>query len=295
MRNNIATLLGLLALTACSSGSGDLETVESGATDAAANTGAVGPETASTFAGNASAVIDIWEDGGTTFGIFVPTDDGVYTAEAAAELGRNELLDYLFLSLEDTYDVAAVDALVAGLSAVDRTDRPTLLVRLPTIDRDGEAVTRQRVQEVLTRGADGVIFPHIRSPEMAASTVGFFEDLGADVWSPDNPDGTIVSMLMLEDGEAVAAAEAIADVGGYSLLSCGIGSLGGDLGSPEAADEGCLVVQGQAERVGMPSMQLAFTMEVLEQRIDQGYTAMLMQLNDETADIIRAGQAATGR
>ena len=250
---------------------------------------------ASAFSGDGSALIDIWSGGGTTFGVFVPNEDGVFTVEGAAELAGNELLDYLFLDLEGNYDAAAVDVLIEGLSTVDLAERPTVLVRLPTIEQAGEELTGQRVEEVLLRGADGVIFPHVLSPEMAAATVGFFDAIGAHVWSPDNPDGRIVSMVMLEDREAIEAAAQIADVGGYSLLSCGIGSLGNDLGSPEAAEEGCLVVQNNADRVNMPSMQLAFDTDVLERRIDQGYRGILMQMNDGTADIVRAGRAATGR
>ena len=250
---------------------------------------------ASAFSGDGSAVIDIWSGGGTAFGVFVPNEDGVYTVEGAAELAGNELLDYLFLDLEANYDVTAVDILNEGLATVDPAEQPTLLVRLPTIDDAGEELTGQRVEEVLARGADGVIFPHVMSPEMAAATVGFFAAVGADVWSPDNPDGRIVSMVMLEDRVAIEAAAEIADVGGYSLLSCGIGSLGNDLGSPEAAEEGCLVVLENAERVNMPSMQLAFDTEMLERRIDQGYRGMLMQMNDGTAAIVSAGRAATGR
>ena len=250
---------------------------------------------ASAFSGDGSAVIDIWSGGGTAFGVFVPNEDGVYTVEGAAELAGNELLDYLFLDLEGNYDATAVDILNEGLATVDPAEQPTLLVRLPTIDDAGEELTGQRVEEVLARGADGVIFPHVMSPEMAAATVGFFDAIGADVWSPDNPEGTIVSMVMLEDREAIEAAAEIADVGGYSLLSCGIGSLGNDLGSPEAAEEGCLVVKDNADRVNMPSMQLAFDIEMLERRIDQGYRGMLMQMNDETAGIVNAGREATGR
>lgn len=247
------------------------------------------------FAGDASRIIDIWTDGEFAYGVFVPNQDGVYTVEGAAELAQNELLDYLFLDLEANYDVTAVDILEEGLATVDPADQPTLLVRLPTIDDAGLELTGQRVGEVLARGADGIIFPHIMSPEMAAAVVGFLADVGADVWSPDNPEGSIVSMLMIEDDEALALATEIADVGGYSLLSCGIGSLGADIGSAEAAEEGCLVVKDHADRVNMPSMMLAFTLEALDQRIEQGYRGILMQMNDETENIVRAGHAATGR
>ena len=40
-----------------------------------------------------------------------------------------------------------------------------------------------------------------------------------------------------------------------------------------------------ADRVNMPGMMLEFTMEILEQRIDQGYMGILMLMNDETEDI----------
>ena len=55
--------------------------------------------------------------------------------------------------------------------------------------------------------------------------MSFFEEAGADVWSPSNPDGTVIAMLMIEDPGALAAVAEIADVPGYSVLACGIGSL----------------------------------------------------------------------
>jgi len=263
------------------------------------------PMATATFSGDGSALIADWADGGYAFGIFVPSagpmrdEDGnrlpaTYTPEAAAELAQNDLLDYLFLNLEGSYDVASVDALVEGLATVSRDERPTLLVRLPTIERDGEEVTRQRVEEALAHRADGVVLPHIRTPEEARLAVSFFEDIGADVWSPANPDGRIIAMLMIEDGGALAAAAEIAETPGYSVLACGIGSLGGDLGDRDAAEEGCMEVLGHANRLGMPSMMTA-SAEILQQRIDQGYRGILLQMGDDLQEIIMAGRAATGR
>jgi 2-keto-3-deoxy-L-rhamnonate aldolase RhmA len=295
MGRNITAVLALFALAACGSDAGD-----------AGDAGDMGDTAVtSTFAGDGSALIADWADGGYAFGIFVPSagptqdEEGnrlppVYTAEAAAELAQNELLDYLFLNLEYAYESAAVDAMVEGLATVSREDRPTLLVRIPTIEADGEELTRQRVAEALAHGADGVVLPHIRSPEEAALAVSFFEDIGADVWSPANPDGKIISMLMIEDGGALAAAAEIADTPGYSVLACGIGSLGGDLGDRDAAEEGCMNVKGHADRVGLPSMMTA-NMQILERRIDQGYRGILLQVGDDLAEIIMAGRAATGR
>ncbi len=256
-----------------------------------------------TFSGDGAALIRNWAEGGYAFGVFVPSAQpmvdgtgnrrpGVYTVEAAAELGRNELLDFLFLRLDGAYDVVAVDTIVEGLSTIDRANRPVLLVG---IDRESEALTRQRVEEVLVHGADGVIVPHIRSPEDAALAVSFFADIGADVWSPDNPDGKIIAMLMIEDGDALAAAENIAATDGYSVLACGVGSLAGDLGDSEAAEVACTAVKGHADRLGLPSMMTAFDREMLMQRIDQGYRWILMLMNDETSDLVRTGRSAAER
>jgi 2-keto-3-deoxy-L-rhamnonate aldolase RhmA len=250
---------------------------------------------ASDFTGDASAIIDLWNSDELAYGVFVPSADG-FTVELAEELGGNEYLDFLFLDLEaNPYDITAVHNFVEGLSRIDAADRPTLLVRLPTIETAGYDLNRQQTEEVLAAGADGLVYPHIMSVEMATRVKTVWDNLKADVWTPDNPDGTIATMIMVEDREALENVAAIADVGGYSLLSCGIGSLSGNLGSPEAGEAGCLQILAQANRVGVPSVQLAFDTEVLQRRIDQGYTGILMQMNENMPNIVRAGWAATGR
>ena len=158
----------------------------------------------------AASLIDVWTRGFPAFGVFVPSEqprrdvDGNrlpphYTIDGAERLGRDQLLDYLFLNLESAYDAAAVDTLVAGLARVSAEERPTLLVRIPPIEQDGEQAARARVHDALTRAADGIVLPHIRSPEEARVAVRFFEEAGADVWSPSNPDGHIIAMLIIED------------------------------------------------------------------------------------------------
>ena len=75
-------------------------------------------------------------------------------------------------------------------------------MRIPTIERDGVELTRARVNEVLAAGADGVTLPHIRSVDEAKTAIGFFQDAKANVWSPSNPAGTTIAMLMVEDPRA---------------------------------------------------------------------------------------------
>ena len=254
----------------------------------------------------ATPLIELWASDVPAFGVFVPSEqsrvdaDGnrlqpLYTIEGAERLARDPLLDFLFLNLEGAYDAAAVDTLVAGLATVSAEERPTLLVRIPPIERDGEQAARGRVHDALTRGADGIVLPHIRTPAEARVAVRFFEEAGADVWSPANPDGRIIAMLMIEDPGALETAQAIADTPGYSVLSCGIGSLTGTLDGDRAAGEaGAAVVLRHATRVGRPSMMTANRVN-LAHRIDQGYLGLLFQMGDDTARTIRLGRGTAGR
>ncbi|HTM35043.1 MAG TPA: hypothetical protein VL263_27230, partial [Vicinamibacterales bacterium] len=147
------------------------------------------------FAQGRHGVLDMWTAGKPAFGVFVPNENpqpfergqpppkGIYTKEGGAKLAANPLLDFVFLNLEGSYDLEAVKAIAAGLKSGTGT-RKTLLVRIPTIERDGVEATRTRVKEVLAAGADGVTLPHIRSVEEAKTALGFFQEAKANVWSP---------------------------------------------------------------------------------------------------------------
>ena len=262
----------------------------------------------------ATTTIGLWERNLAAFGVFVPpemsgaqdTGPGAgtaargqrsaprYTVEGGRELARNPLLDFLFLNLERNYDAAAVVAIATGLGAPGALGHKTLLVRIPSIEQDGEEATRARVAEALALGADGVVLPHVRSAAEARAAVSFFEDAGADVWSPANPDGTVIAMLMVEDPDAVAEAAAIAAVPGYSVLACGIGSLTGALGGDrEAAERGNQDVLAEATRAGLADMITANARDVAG-RVEQGFLGLLMQPNGAD-EVIRLGRQAAGR
>jgi 2-keto-3-deoxy-L-rhamnonate aldolase RhmA len=258
-----------------------------------------------TVTGSSLAVL--WAEGIPAFGVFVPDERPrdalpsggprpapLYTDEGAAALARNPLYDFLFLNLEGGWDAGAVQTLAGGIRGAEGAGPRTLLVRIPSISRDGEEAARARVREVLEAGADGVVLPHVRSAEEARLAVSFFQEAGADVWSPSNPGGTVIAMLMLEDPDAVSEAGEIADVGGFSVLACGIGSytaaLGGDR---EAAEAGNLSVLAEARRVGMADMITADPGSV-ERRIQEGFLALLMS-GPAADEAIRIGRAAAGR
>ncbi len=255
-----------------------------------------------------NVLIDLWADGTAAFGIFVPNErprtDGqrqsgelpapVYTSEGGERLARNPLYDFVFLNLEGRYDVGAVAAIAEGLRSPSAVGRKTLLVRIPPIERDGEEVARARVREILALGADGVVVPHVQSPEEARAAVSFFVDAGADVWSPSNPTGEILAMIMVEDPDALAMVAEIADTPGYSILACGIGSLTRALGGDrEAAEAGNQDVLSHAKRVGVADMITANARDI-EERVQQGFLGLLMQ-GPDAEDVIRIGRAAAGR
>ncbi len=220
----------------------------------------------------------------------------LYTSAGAKALAENPMLDYLFLNLEGQYDAEAVRAMVAGLKSSTVTPRPTLLVRIPTIEAAGEAATRARVKEVLALGADGIVIPHVRSTAEARTAVSFFTEAGANVWSPANPRGTVIAMLMVEDKGALTMIPEIATVPGYSLLSCGIGSLTRDMGGDApGAEAACQRVRDLGAKAGMPSMMTA-TAGTIKDRIEKGYLGLLMAGTVEQATaIIKSGRAVAKR
>jgi 2-keto-3-deoxy-L-rhamnonate aldolase RhmA len=253
------------------------------------------------------AVLDLWTGGKAAFGVFVPNENpqkfergqpppkAIYTREGAAELGANPLYDFVFLNLEGAYEPAAVKTVAEGLrSAKAAGPRKTLIVRIPTIERDGVETTRARVREVLAAGADGVTLPHIRSVDEAKIAIGFFQEAGTNVWSPSNTAGTTIAMLMVEDPEAVAAAGRMADLGGFSVLACGIGSLTQALkGDRAGAEAGTLKVLAETKRARLPNMLTASPQDV-RQRVEQGFLGLLG--NGPSADeMIRIGREAAGR
>ena len=140
-------------------------------------------------------------------------------------------------------------------------------------------------------GADGVTLPHVQNLDQGRQAVSLFADARANVWSPSNPTGTVVAMLMLEDPLAAAAAKDIADIGGYSVLACGIGSLTGALnGDRVAAEKANQAIMVETKRTKLVNMITANEKDVA-QRVKEGFLGLLVP-NDE---VITLGRAAAGR
>ncbi len=278
--------------------------------------GAASLKSTAATAQHENTIIDLWSAGTATFGVFVPNErprpaggrgqagrgqggrgqrqPALYTVEGGERLAQNPLYDFVFLNLEGGYDADAVDAIAEGLRSPSAVGHKALLVRIPPIERDGAEVTRSRVKEILDKGADGVVFPHIRSPEEALLAVSFMTEAGADLWSPSNPAGEKIAMLMIEDPDSVARVEETADVPGIGVLACGIGSLTGALGGDrEAAEAGNQKVLTAAKRIGAADMITANSSDVTG-RVEEGFLALLMQ-GANADEAIEIGRAAAGR
>jgi len=241
-------------------------------------------------------VLDLWPQGKVAFGVYAPSESErgqppKYTPEGAAKVAANPLYDYVFLNLEGAYDAAAVKAYGEGLK---KTSRKTLIVRIPPIEHDGAEATKARVKEIFDAGADGVTIPHIRDLDEAKLALSFFTAAKANVWSPKNPKGTKIAMLMLEDPKAIAQRKEIADLPGISILACGIGSLSQALGGDRAgAEAGTQQVLVETKRVKIANMLTANAKDV-EQRIKEGFNALLFS-GPQADEGIKIGRAAAGR
>ena len=151
-----------------------------------------------------SAAVELWTRGKTAFGVFAPSEaergqPAVYSTAGARALAGNRLYDFVFLNLEPRYDPAAIRALAAGLGAGSGA-RKTLIVRIPTPDRDGLEAVRSRITEAYALGADGVTVPHVRSADEARQVIGFFRGSGANIWTPDNKQLKVSGTIGSRDG-----------------------------------------------------------------------------------------------
>lgn len=255
-------------------------------------------------------LVELWSQKKAAFGVFVPNEApreaapaapeerkgrprAVYTEAGGRALASNPLHDYVFLNLEGAYDGAAVTAIASGLRNAAAGRRPALIVRVPAFHQD-PAAARQRLREVFAAGADGITFPHVETLDEARQILAAARAEKIDVWSPQNPTGTKILMLMLEDPEAVAQAAAFADLGGYSVLACGIGSLRAALkGDAAGAEAGTQKVLAETRRTGLVNMLTATTQDV-EKRVKEGFLGILAQGRD-AEEAIRLGRAAAGR
>ena len=256
-------------------------------------------------------IIDLWMAGKPAFGVFVPNEaprppqgaarpepgaprpKPVYTTAGGQKLAANPLYDYVFLNLEGAYDGSAVKAIADGLRSPGSSSRKALIVRVPAFHEDA-AAGRNRIREVFASGGDGITFPHVESLAEAHEILAAVRAEKIDVWSPATPNGEKLVMMMIEDPKALEQATAFADLKGYSILACGIGSLTQALrGDRAGAEAGTQKILTETKRTKLVNMLTATTQDV-EQRVKEGFLAILAQGQDADG-AITLGRKAAGR
>ena len=202
--------------------------------------------------GRLNRLVELLASGETVFGPFASPKG----ADAAAQMGRNRNVDYIFYDMEHApFDVNEMRVYMQFLidpARLIRRGRPgsdiAVLVRIPA---NGREMSQWMIKNVLDQGAHGIIAPHIETPEQALNVVRSMrypprvgatdaEPEGlrgsgagnaarywgvpggeyvskADVW-PLDPQGELVNMIQIENRLGVENVDAIAKVPGVSML-----------------------------------------------------------------------------
>ena len=231
-----------------------------------------------------SGLAQLLADGQAVFGVF----SRPAAPDNATLMGQNRELDFVFYSLESgPFDIMSTKVYMEGIAEGSGEDAPhPLILRIPPI-RNGVAEAEAHTAEALAAGIAGIVFPHAESAEDAAVAVSV---MGDDLW-PGNSAGTLLSILIVEDAEAVDRVDDIVATPGVSVVFAGPGDLRrayqGDMEAVEAAIQQVLAA---CQRHGVPCGITAGVDDIAE-RIAQGFRVFIV--SDPAA--VTAGREAAGR
>lgn len=161
-----------------------------------------------------------------------------------------------------------------------------LVLRVPAI-RDGVPAAEANVAEALDAGVASIVFPHVESADEAAVAVA---TMGDRLW-PDNPDGDLVNILIIEDRVGVERADEIVGTEGVSIVFPGPGDLRRAYeGDMEAVEGAIQTVLAACKRHGVPC-GITAGVDDIEERIAQGFRVFIV--SDPQA--VTVGRGAAGR
>lgn len=231
-----------------------------------------------------STLARLLADGQAVFGVF----PGPTTREQGALMGANRELDFVFYSLESgPFDIMTTGVYMEGIAegSGEEAAHP-LILRIPPI-RNGVAEAEAHAAEALAAGVGGIVFPHAESAEDAAVAVSV---MGDDLW-PGNPAGTLLSILIVEDAEAVDRVDEIVSTPGVSVVFAGPGDLRRAYqGDMEAVEGAIRQVLAACRRHGVPCGITAGVDDIAE-RIEQGFRVFIV--SDPAA--VTVGREAASR
>lgn len=265
--------------------------------------------------GRINKIVTLLEADKPVFGVF----SGPKTPESAMAVAKTEA-DFVFYSMErGPFDVPAMQVYMqfmmdrAMLAESSFNEQP-ILTRIPPI-RDGEVEALDRTQRLLDAGVYGVVFPHVETADEAAWAVramryrpegarpagsgvaarywGVSQDeylRRADVW-PLNPNGELVSFLLIEDQAGIDNVRDIVATEGVSIVSPGPGDLrqlyDGDMEKVESAIQ---TVLAACQEHDVPCGITAGPDDI-EQRLDEGFRVIIVT----APEAIAVGRRSAGR
>ena len=265
-----ALILALALATGCSAPEQSADEA-SGAASAGSDAAAMAP----------APLVQLLADGQVLFGIF----PGPSTREQGALMGQNRDLDFVFYSLESgPFDIMSTKVYMEGIAEGSGTDAPhPLVLRVPPI-RNGAEQAAANVAEALDAGVAAIVFPHVESAEDAAVAVSV---MGAELW-PGNPDGTLLSILIVEDRAGVERVDEIVSTPGVSIVFAGPGDLRRAYeGDMEAVEGAIQAVLAACQRHGVPCGITAGADDIAE-RIAEGFRVFIVS----DAEAVPVGRAA---
>lgn len=231
----------------------------------------------------ANPMIDLLAEGEVVFGIF----SGEQSAEGGRMMAANEDADFVFYSLESgPFDLDAMAAYMSGLAEASEGPPPPIALRIPPIRDDREAAV-DRTRRGLEAGALSIVYPHVESVEDVALVA---DAIGERLW-PTNPEGDVLSVLLIEDQVGIERARDIVSAPGAGVVIPGPGDLRrayeGDMEAVEGAIQTVLAACLEFE---VPC-GITAGVDDIASRIEQGFRFFIVT----QPEAIGVGREAAGR
>ena len=170
---------------------------------------------------------------------------------ARLQQGQPAFMGEVWQFIDMQHGVFSLDRLQVLLGEFEKRKKPNgqfemaPIVRIPMQGHE-LAMNGWAVQQVLERGAMGIIFPEIETKAQAAGAIRAMRRLSrpprlwgikdpnaffgqADIW-PLNPDGELLAVIMIESREGVKNVNEILEVPGIGAINVGPGDLSRSLG-----------------------------------------------------------------
>ncbi len=233
---------------------------------------------------SSNRIIELLASGEAVFGIF----SGDHTPEQGALMAANRETDFVFYSLEQgPFDIPAMSAYMEAMAeAAGAAGARPVALRIPPV-RDDRAAVTGRVAQGLGAGVGALVFPHVESPDDVAVAA---DAIGDALW-PENPDGRVASIVLIEDRSGIARAREIVGAPGVTVAIPGPGDLRRAYeGDMEAVENAIQTVLAACLELNVPCGITAGVDDIAD-RLAQGFRLIIVTQPEALA----VGRAAAGR